>query len=76
MGELQREGGGGGDHCRRGGGEAPVVSVSVSASEAAVSELSELLHVFRLLASRSLVSPEKSAALEALVFPAALSRRR
>lgn len=41
-----------------------------------VSELSELLRVFRLLASRSLVSPENGVALEGLVFPAALSRRR
>lgn len=72
MEEIEREehgeGGGGG-----GGGRdqrlPPVVS-------AAVSELSELLRVFRLLASRSLVSPETGAALEALVFPTALSRRR
>lgn len=47
-----------------------------SAASDAVSELSELLRIFQLLATRSLLSPENSAALEALVFPAALSRRR
>ncbi|CAM9634972.1 unnamed protein product [Ectocarpus fasciculatus] len=47
-----------------------------SAAPDAISELSELLRVFQLLATRSLLSPENSAALEALVFPAALSRRR
>lgn len=40
------------------------------------SELPELLGIFRLLASRSLLPRDNGAALEALVFPAALSRRR
>ncbi|CAN0042510.1 unnamed protein product [Ectocarpus sp. 6 AP-2014] len=60
----QYHGGGGGGHGHR------------SAASDAVSELSELLRMFQLLATRSLLSPENSAALEALVFPAALSRRR
>ena len=71
--ELQDDGdggsGGGGGRDQR---SSPVVGV---VSEA-VAELSELLRVFRLLASHSLVEPENGAALEALVFPAALSTRR
>eukprot|EP00752_Nemacystus_decipiens_P014731 g13119.t2 len=79
MEEIGREdddaGGGGGEDGGGGRGER-AAEVAMVSSEAAVSELSELLGVFRLLASRSLVSPESSAALEALVFPTALSRRR
>lgn len=63
-------GGGGGGGSGRGGHS------HRSAAPDAVSELSELLRIFQLLASRSLLSPDNSAALEALVFPAALSRRR
>lgn len=40
------------------------------------SELPELLGIFRLLASRSLLSRDDGMALETLVFPSALSRRR
>lgn len=40
------------------------------------SELPELLGIFRLLASRSLLPRDNGMALEALVFPSALSRRR
>lgn len=43
---------------------------------AADSELPELLGIFRLLASRSLLPRDNGMALEALVFPSALSRRR
>ncbi|CAM9942146.1 unnamed protein product, partial [Scytosiphon promiscuus] len=50
-------------------------SRATAASEG-ISELSELLRLFQLLAAHSLISPEKSVDLEALVFPAALSRRR
>ncbi|CAM9335263.1 unnamed protein product, partial [Ectocarpus sp. 8 AP-2014] len=60
----QYHGGGGGGYGHR------------SAASDTISELSELLRMFQLLATRSLLSPENSAALEALVFPAALSRRR
>lgn len=42
----------------------------------AISELAELLRIFQLLAIRSLLSPENEMALETLVFPSALSRRR
>lgn len=39
-------------------------------------ELAGLLDVFRLLAGRSLLSTQSETALEALVFPAVLSKRR
>lgn len=60
-----------------GGGRTGGVSDDrATAASEAIAELSELLPVFRLLAARSLISSENSAALEALVFPVALSRRR
>ncbi|CAB1117270.1 unnamed protein product [Ectocarpus sp. CCAP 1310/34] len=80
-GQLRRRGlglsieqyhGGGGDGGRNGGGG----HGHRSAAPDAVSELSELLRIFQLLATYSLLSAKNSAALEALVFPAALSRRR
>ena len=40
------------------------------------SELPELLGIFRLLASRSLLPHDNGVALESLVFPTALSKRR
>lgn len=46
------------------------------AMSVAVREVAELLRIFHLLASRSLLSPEYEASLEALVFPSALSIRR
>lgn len=42
----------------------------------AIMEVAALLRIFRLLVERSLLLPEKRVALEALVFPFALSKRR
>lgn len=68
--------GGGVDAGRPGHGGARNEVLSGATSAAVISELSELLAVFRLLASRSLLSRGSEAALEDVVFPAVLSRRR
>lgn len=64
------EGGDGEEHVE------DLATVKAGISTGTISELAELLGVFRLLAARSLLPCESSVALKTLVFPTALSNRR
>lgn len=58
------------------GEDADAATATKVKGEGTLLELVGLLDVFRLLAARSLISPQNEAVLEGLVFPAVLSKRR